>query len=173
MPGYLVSVFQAPFIEPPPNLLSTHQGNYFLPSSHNHLSSSPLTEKTADDEIERNPLALVVDDAPDLAEMLSLILIQGGYEVVTANSAQAAIEAAENTRFDMVISDIGMPRMNGYQLAQILRALPDYAAVPMIAVTGFSMYDDRERSFSSGFNAHVTKPIDPVGLFELIEQLRG
>jgi CheY-like chemotaxis protein len=54
-----------------------------------------------------------------------------------------------------------------------LRALPEYAAVPMIAVTGFSMYDDRERSLQSGFNAHVTKPIDPVFLFELIEQLRG
>ncbi|HXM35998.1 MAG TPA: response regulator [Pyrinomonadaceae bacterium] len=118
-------------------------------------------------------MALVVDDAPDLAEMLSLLLTQAGYEVVTANSARAAIEAAQNTRFDVVISDIGMPRMNGYQLAQSLRALPGYAAVPMIAVTGFSMYDDRERSFSSGFNAHVTKPIDPVRLFELIEQLRG
>jgi len=104
--------------------------------------------------------------------MLSVFLTHAGYEVVTANSARAAIEAAEQARFDVIISDIGMPRMNGYQLAQILRARPDYRSVPMIAVTGFSMYDDRERSLSSGFNAHVTKPIDPVSLFELIEQLR-
>ena len=114
-----------------------------------------------------------MDDAPDLAEMLSLFLIHAGYQVVTANSAKAAIEAAESLHFDVVISDIGMPSMNGYQLAEILRALPDYTAVPMIAITGFSMYNDRERSLRAGFNAHVTKPIDPDGLCELIEQLRG
>jgi len=82
--------------------------------------------------------------------MLSLFLTHAGYQVVTANSARAAIEAAETTRFDVVISDIGMPRMNGYELAEILRALPDYAAVPMIAVTGFSMYDDRNDRCNPG-----------------------
>jgi two-component system CheB/CheR fusion protein len=105
--------------------------------------------------------------------MLSVFLTHAGYDVVTANSAKAALDAAGRARFDVVISDIGMPRMNGYQLAETLRGLPGYSSIPMIAVTGFSMYDDRERSLSSGFNAHVTKPIDPIGLFELIEQLRG
>lgn len=173
MQDYLVSVSDAPLIASLPNFFSSHQSSYFRPSSPEPQDSRPFSEKASCDEGKRKPLALVVDDAPDLAEMLSVFLTHAGYEVVTANSAKDAIEAAEHTCFDVVISDIGMPRMNGYQLAQILRALPDYASVPMIAVTGFSMYDDRERSLSSGFNVHVTKPIDPVSLFELIEQLRG
>ena len=173
MQGCLVSVSEIRLIDSVPNLLSNCQARYFSSSTHKPHESKPFIEKTLSDKGERKPLALVVDDAPDLAEMLSVFLTHSGYEVVTANSATAAIEAAEHTRFDVVISDIGMPRMNGYQLAQILRTLPDYTSIPMIAVTGFSMYDDRERSLNSGFNAHVTKPIDPVGLFELIEQLRG
>ena len=71
----------------------------------------------------------------------------------------------------MIISDIGMPEMNGYELARALRALPGYEAVPMVAVTGYSMFDDRERSLRSGFNAHMTKPIEPRALLDLIEQL--
>jgi len=173
MQGNLVSVAALSLIECVLTLPTTHQASQFISANKNPLRSIPFSEETASHESERKPLALVVDDAPDLAEMLSLFLTHAGYEVVTANSARAAIEAAESTRFDVVISDIGMPRMNGYELARILRALPEYAAVPMIAVTGFSMYDDRERSLQSGFNAHVTKPIDPVFLFELIERLRG
>ena len=172
MQGHLVSVAQVPLFESIPNLVPSHQPNQFLPSSHKSPGSNSFVDRASSGPGERRPLALVVDDAPDLAEMLSVFLTHAGYEVVTANSARAAIEAAEQARFDVIISDIGMPRMNGYQLAQILRARPDYRSVPMIAVTGFSMYDDRERSLSSGFNAHVTKPIDPVSLFELIEQLR-
>ena len=166
-------ISEVSLIESFPRLRSNHQGSYCLPSNQELQGSRPFIEKTSSAEGEKKPIALVVDDAPDLADMLSVFLTHAGYEVVTADSASAAIEAAEHTRFDVVISDIGMPRMNGYQLAQILRALPDYKSVPMIAVTGFSMYDDREHSLNAGFNAHVTKPIDPVGLFELIEQLRG
>lgn len=173
MQGYPVLVSEAPLIESVLNLLSTPQTNYSLSSHHKPQSSSPLSEKTSSDESERKPIALVVDDTADLAEMLALFVAQAGYVVTSVNSARAAIEAAENTRFDMIISDIGMPRMNGYQLAQSLRALPGYSAVPMIAVTGYSMYDDEENSLKSGFDAHVTKPIDPVALFELIERLRG
>ena len=173
MQGYFVSVSEVSLIESFPSLLSNQQASYCLPSNHELPGSRPFIEKTANDEGEKKPTALVVDDAADLADMLSVFLSHAGYEVVTADSARAAIEAAEHTRFDVVISDIGMPRMNGYQLAQVLRTLPDYASVPMIAVTGFSMYDDREHSLNAGFNAHVTKPIDPVGLFELIEKLRG
>jgi two-component system CheB/CheR fusion protein len=64
-----------------------------------------------------------------------------------------------------------MPEMNGYQLAREIRKLPGYASVPMVAVTGYSMFDDKERSFNAGFNAHLTKPLDPRALLNLIEQL--
>ncbi len=103
--------------------------------------------------------------------MLFVLLTHAGYDVVTAESARAAIAAAGERQFDIIISDIGMPEMNGYELARALRALPGYDAVPMVAVTGYSMFDDRERSLKSGFNAHMTKPIEPRALLDLIEQL--
>jgi two-component system CheB/CheR fusion protein len=115
--------------------------------------------------------ALVVDDVADVTEMLAVLLTHAGYEVVTAASARAALDAARQRQFDVVISDIGMPEMNGYQLAREMRTLPGYATVPMVAVTGYSMFDDKERSVNAGFNAHMTKPIDPRALLDLIEQL--
>lgn len=115
--------------------------------------------------------ALVVDDVSDVTEMLFVLLSHAGYEVVTAASARAALEAAKQRHFDVIISDIGMPEMNGYQLARELRVMPGYEAVPMVAVTGYSMFDDKERSKSAGFNAHLTKPIDPRALLDLIEKL--
>ncbi|HEX5965625.1 MAG TPA: response regulator [Pyrinomonadaceae bacterium] len=115
--------------------------------------------------------ALVVDDVADVTEMLAVLLSHAGYEVVTASSARSALDAARQRHFDVVISDIGMPEMNGYQLAREMRTLPGYETVPMVAVTGYSMFDDKERSTDAGFNAHMTKPIDPRALLELIERL--
>jgi CheY-like chemotaxis protein len=121
---------------------------------------------------ERKPRALIVDDAPDVVEMLAMLLRHSGYEVTTASSAPDALDAAQGGLFDVIVSDIGMPGMNGYDLAEALRALPDYGAVPMIALTGFAMYADRERALQAGFNAFLAKPINPPALIELIERLR-
>ena len=115
--------------------------------------------------------ALVVDDVSDVTEMLSVLMNHAGFEVSTASGAQEAITLARENHFDIVISDIGMPEMNGYELAQALRKLPGYESVPMVAVTGFSLFDDRNRSLTAGFNEHVTKPIDPAAFLALIEQL--
>lgn len=133
-----------------------------FPSSSKHSSS---------DSSGIHRWALVVDDVSDVTEMLSVLMTHAGYDVSTASSAQEAITLAREHHFDLVISDIGMPEMNGYELAQALRSLPGYDAVPMVAVTGYSMFDDRSRSLTSGFNEHVTKPIDPRAFLELIEQL--
>ena len=118
------------------------------------------------------PLALVVDDAPDVTEMLGMLMRFAGYEVVTAFGAAEAFDAARRSHFDVVISDIGMPGMNGYELAEAMRQLPSYAAVPLIAVTGFSMFDDRERALGSGFNDFQTKPINPSVLNDTVNRLR-
>jgi CheY-like chemotaxis protein len=114
---------------------------------------------------------LVVDDVTDVTEMIALFLKHAGYEVTTANSAGNALELACDRCFDLIISDIGMPEMNGYQLAESLRALTDYQTTPLIAVTGYTEYDDRGRSLNAGFDAHLTKPINPSQLLELVGKL--
>lgn len=125
-------------------------------------------------QVTKNRLrALVVDDAPDVTEMLAILLQYAGYEVVMVYSGPQALNAARAERFDVVVSDIGMPGMSGYQLAEAVRALPDYEFTPMIAVTGFTMYEDRERALSCGFNAFLTKPINPRDLINLVERLRS
>ena len=116
---------------------------------------------------------LVVDDAPDVTEMIATLIRFAGYEVATALSAAEAFDAARGGHFDAVVSDIGMPGMNGYQLAEALRALPEYARTPLVAVTGFTMYDDRERARRSGFDDFLSKPINPSDLLDVLKRLCG
>ena len=143
----------------------------FVPNqSINSTERAPNTQTTDSEELSRRS-ALVVDDVADVTEMLAVVLSHAGYNVVTAASAPAALKAARERQFDVIISDIGMPDMNGYQLAREVRQLPGYETVPMVAVTGYSMFDDKERSTKAGFNAHMTKPIDPRALLDLIQQL--
>ena len=128
----------------------------------------------------RKPLArnrrvsvMVVDDVADVTEMIALLLKHAGYKVATADSAAAALRLAGARNFDLIISDIGMPEMNGYELATALRGLADYQKIPIIAVTGYSEYDDRGRAIEAGFNAHLTKPINPTQLLDLMNDLLG
>lgn len=149
------------------------------------VSSHPLMSGGESDRSEFTPFAgdavesrggklraLVVDDAPDVTEMIATLMRYAGYEVVTALNAPQALDAARGGTFDVIISDIGMPGMNGYELAEALRAFPAYRSVPMVAVTGFAMYTDRERALNSGFNEFLTKPINPTDLIELVKRLR-
>jgi CheY-like chemotaxis protein len=142
----------------------------FLPSRSQQSSYSTSTQQSGTNA-EGHRWALVVDDVSDVTDMLSVLMTHAGYQVSTASSAHEAISLARENRFDMIISDIGMPEMNGYELAEALRSLPGYESVPMVAVTGYSMFDDRSRSLKAGFNEHVTKPIDPRAFLNLIEQL--
>lgn len=162
---------QASTIQAPKPLLVSFSSQ-FLPCSERNSHAGAYHGGSSFLESEKKPRALVVDDVSDVTEMLSVFLTHAGFEVVTTDSAPAAFELAKVSQFDVVVSDIGMPRMNGYELVQALRSLPGYNSVPMIAVTGFSMYDDQDRSIHSGFSAHLTKPIDPLALLELIERLR-
>lgn len=154
----------------PAALLSYDNQHYFLPQ--NQPVSNDLQDKpTFEQPQQHKRRALIVDDVSDVTEMLAVLLTHAGYRVVTANSASGALAFAREQQFDIVISDIGMPEMNGYQLAKVLRDMPGYENIPMIAVTGYSMFNDREKSLASGFTAHMTKPIDPRALIDLIDQL--
>ena len=142
-----------------------------MPNQTNQSSDLAPDSEVLRSETRERRKALVVDDVADVTEMLAVVLTHAGYAVTTAASAPAALNAARERQFDVIISDIGMPEMNGYQLAREVRLLPGYETVPMVAVTGYSMFDDKERSTNAGFNAHMTKPIDPRALLDLIEQL--
>ncbi len=150
---------------------SVQFSSQFLPSRGRQSPEQSSHEKTSISGSKNRRWALVVDDVSDVTEMLSVLLTHAGYEVSTAASARDAIALAREHHFDVIISDIGMPEMNGYEMAEALRSLPGYETVPMVAVTGFSMFDDRNRSLNAGFNEHVTKPIDPRAFLNLIEQL--
>lgn len=152
------------------SILLNFPSQYLSPQA-NGTTPEPVFEHQSTSDLERKRRALVVDDVADVTDLLSVVLTHEGYEVVTADSALAAIDAARQRKFDVIISDIGMPGMNGYDLARTLRTLPGYDKVPMVAVTGFSMYDDERRSLDAGFNAHLTKPIEPQALLDLIEHL--
>ena len=115
---------------------------------------------------------LIVEDNQDTALMFKVILEQAGYEAVTVSSAAAALDTARTEHFDVVVSDIGMPGMNGYELARELRALPHYSSTPIIAVTGFSNYYDHHEAISCGFNAYLKKPVASTKLLEIVARLK-
>jgi len=103
---------------------------------------------------------LVVDDNEDAAETLAMTLELHGCEVRTAATAAQALDVLPGFAPAVALLDIGLPDMNGYELARRLRLLPDGAALTLIATTGWGQQKDRERAFAAGFDHHLTKPID-------------
>ena len=112
---------------------------------------------------------LVVDDNVDAAEMLAALLELRGHQVSVARSGQEALELARVREFDVVLLDIEMPDMNGYQVAHALRADPRLSGVRLIAVSGHATADDRNRARLSDFEAHMVKPVAPQDLYSTIE----
>ena len=146
------------------------------PATHSTTSGARIHAASAAESNAARPArlrVLVVDDAPDVTELLALLMSHAGYEVAMAFSAPEAFDAARAGHFDAVISDIGMPGMNGYQLAEALRALPDYKTTPLIAVTGFTHLEDRERARRAGFDDFLHKPINPSDLLDAVRKLCG
>jgi CheY-like chemotaxis protein/two-component sensor histidine kinase len=108
---------------------------------------------------------LVADDNPDNAESLALLLQMMGHEVRTELDGAHAVETAEAFQPQVVLLDLGMPKLNGYEAARRIRALPGGDQVVLIAQTGWSQPEDRQRSKDAGFDHHVVKPI-PAGALE-------
>ena len=111
---------------------------------------------------------MVVDDNEDAAATLGDLLSALGAEVKVANSGAAALEAAETFRPDAVLLDIGMPDMDGYEVARRLRAMPPFEKTLLIALTGWGQDQDRRQSRAAGFDHHLVKPPDLPRLVKLI-----
>ena len=120
-----------------------------------------------------NPLSvLVVEDAADTLEMLRVLLTARGYEVTACASAAEALRVAAAGRFDIIVSDIGLPDTDGYELlGRIRREVPHLARVPALAVTGYAAERDVELARSAGFEAHLAKPFEPSELADAIALL--
>jgi signal transduction histidine kinase len=116
---------------------------------------------------------LIVEDSPDTLLLLSTIFRREGAKVATAASAVEALERAVEKRPNIIVSDIGMPDVDGYQLLEQLRILPDLADVPAIAISGYASEEDKQRALSVGYLALVPKPVDVELLFSLIHDLKA
>ena len=111
---------------------------------------------------------LVVDDEADSRELLKRVLEDSAAEVVTAASARQGLVAMENHAFDILISDIGMPEVDGYEFLRRARALSSVRVIPAVALTAFARSEDKTNALLAGFVAHVTKPADPAELLATI-----
>jgi len=116
---------------------------------------------------------LIVEDSPDTLLLLSTIFRREGATVATASSAAEALSSAIANRPHIIVSDIGMPDVDGYQLLEQLRLLPGLSDVPAVAVSGYASEEDRERALAVGYLALVPKPIDVDVLFDLIHDLKA
>lgn len=115
---------------------------------------------------------LIVEDSEDTLTLLSALFSKEGANVTTAVSAKQALEHAISKRPNVIISDIGMPDVDGYELLEQLKLIPGMDEVPAIAISGYASDEDRERALATGYHALVAKPIDVDALFSLINELK-
>jgi PAS domain S-box-containing protein len=114
---------------------------------------------------------LVVDDNVDAAKSLSLLLKKTGNDVCTAHDGVEAVAAAERFRPDILLLDIGLPKMNGYDVCREIRQQPWGGDMILVALTGWGQETDRRRSAEAGFDGHLVKPVEHRALIEILRQL--
>jgi CheY-like chemotaxis protein len=114
---------------------------------------------------------LVVDDNPDSAISLEKLLTITGHEAKIAHDGLAAVAEAERFRPEVILLDIGLPRLNGYDACRLIREKPWGASMILIAVTGWGQEEDRRRSREAGFDGHMVKPVDLDELMRLLDDV--
>jgi CheY-like chemotaxis protein len=114
---------------------------------------------------------LVVDDNHDSALSLAMMLSIMGHETRTAHDGESAVETAESFLPEVVLLDIGLPKLNGYEVAQRIREHAWGASMFLIAVTGWGQDEDRQRSSEVGLNVHMVKPVEAAALERLLAEL--
>jgi CheY-like chemotaxis protein len=116
---------------------------------------------------------LIVDDNEDSANSLALILELGGHKTASVYTAVDALQRAAAFKPDVVLLDIGLPGMDGYEVAQKMRELPGLRDICLVAVTGYGRPDDRRRARDAGFDEHLTKPVEYAVLERTLAGLRA
>ena len=121
------------------------------------------------------PAIITVDDDADTCDMIRAALEQCGVKVETATSADAGFEAFRSFNPDVLISDVGMPDVDGYEFIRRIREFerPLRTKVPAVALTAFARIEDRVKSLAAGYQMHVAKPVEPGELLTIVASLSG
>jgi signal transduction histidine kinase/CheY-like chemotaxis protein len=138
------------------------------------VEEAPKLASVCEELESRSPACriLVADDNRDAAESMGMLLRLSGNEVRTVNDGLKAIEEAAVFRPDLILLDIGMPQMNGYEAARRIRAQQWGKSMVLVALTGWGQEEDRRRASEAGFDQHFTKPVSPADLDQLVAGLQ-
>jgi CheY-like chemotaxis protein len=134
---------------------------------------SPTAPTNAVEPPARRLRILVVDDNADSAESLAMVLNLAGHEARTAHSGVAALKLARDFQPEAVLLDIGLPTMDGYEVARQIRASYGARPVTVIAMTGYGSEEDRRKSREAGFDIHLVKPLDLASLSRTLQERVG
>jgi two-component system, chemotaxis family, CheB/CheR fusion protein len=144
-----------------------------LPVLLNPAGEAPSSLKSASpksDRLSPRRRLLVVDDHEDSVTMMAAVLRAKGYDVATARNGTAALEIATSFSPDLVILDIGLPEIDGYEVARRLRKIPAMADTFIVALSGYGTEQDQGQAYEAGFNYHLTKPVPPATLLEFLSR---
>ena len=156
------------------------QGATFTVRLPRHAAAAAEAEPAGAAPVEAPPVrslehvrVLLVDDDPDTRGMMETVLSQRGARVTAASSAAEALACVDRETPDVLLSDIGMPGMDGYALIRELRERPGARAIPAAALTAYAHADDRGQAIAAGYQLHVAKPVEPAELVAVVASLAG
>ena len=113
---------------------------------------------------------LYIEDNEQNQYLVRYLLENAGYRIALASDGGEGIQLASELKPDLILLDIQLPGMDGYQVAKVLKATPELADIPIVAVTSYAMVGDRERAIQSGCSGYIEKPIDPDNFATQIKQ---
>ena len=115
---------------------------------------------------------LIAEDDRELRQLFAHVLTKNGYTVLGVSNGEEALDALEQSYYDLIVSDIMMPKMDGYAATRQIRTLPsDVANVPIVAMTANAFEEDKQKTIRAGMNAHIAKPIEAGRLMETLSHI--
>jgi two-component system CheB/CheR fusion protein len=141
-----------------------------LPLSHPHQQAANQTQASSESGRLRGHKVLLVDDSRDVMEVLQMLLEMEDAHVEAYSDPLLALKAAKESNYDVIISDIGMPVMDGHALIQAIRQIAHHKYTPAIALTGYATSSDQKKTRQSGFNHHVSKPVAHDDFIDIIDE---
>jgi CheY-like chemotaxis protein/two-component sensor histidine kinase len=144
-----------------------------LPLAERQAANDPHADGVAGTAAVRSLRLLIVDDNADAAETLGMLLADAGHAVTVEHNPRIALDLARELRPDICLLDIGLPDIDGNELARRLRAQAETAGAVLVAVTGYGQERDRNEAYAAGFDYHFVKPVDMARLYALIARIAG